>query len=75
MTKKDNNTFRKNPRKKSSEKVEFELSTDIIQKETSMKAGTVESKSVKKDWRFVTMSDIKHSIILDIISLRLAKLS
>lgn len=49
MRKNDNNTFRNNPRKKSAEKVEFELATDIIQKETSMKAGAVESKSVKKD--------------------------
>jgi len=49
MSKKDVNTFRKNPRKRSSEQVEFELATDIIQKETSMKAGAVESKSTKKD--------------------------
>lgn len=49
MTKKDDNTFRKNPRKRSAEKVDFELATDIIQKETSMKAGAVETKSVKKD--------------------------
>lgn len=48
MSKKDINTQRHNSRKRATEKVDFEMATEVIQKDTSMKAGAVESKSTKK---------------------------